>query len=70
MMNKYIKIVMRPTPNGIGGSFNTFASFTLDNISAPKDQINNEYLQELENTFHIVSDIKANSLKVNCQTSV
>ncbi len=30
-----LKIGMQPTPDGLGGSFNTFASFTLDNIKAP-----------------------------------
>ncbi len=34
-MNNYIRIVMQPTPDGLGGSFNAFASFTLDNINAP-----------------------------------
>jgi len=28
-------------------------------LACPKDQINDEYLQELENTFHISSDINA-----------
>lgn len=34
-MSDYVKIMMKPTVNGEGGSFNTFASFTLDNISTP-----------------------------------
>lgn len=32
MTNKYIKIIMTPSRNNIGGSFTTFASFKLDNI--------------------------------------
>lgn len=35
MTNKYIKIEMRPTTCGIGGSFSTEASFCLDNFKAP-----------------------------------
>lgn len=35
MMNKYIEIVMTPTVYGTGGSFNTEASFRLDNFKAP-----------------------------------
>lgn len=34
-MNKYIKLLMQPTVKGDGGSFNTFASFKLDNVSTP-----------------------------------
>ena len=32
MMNKYIELELIPTPNGIGGSFLSVASFKLDNI--------------------------------------
>lgn len=32
-MSKYIRIIMEPTAKGGGGSFNTVASFKLDNIS-------------------------------------
>lgn len=34
-MSKYIKIVMKPTVNNVGGSFTTLASFRLDNIGIP-----------------------------------
>lgn len=33
MMNKYIKIVMKSTKNGIGGALNAKATFKLNNIN-------------------------------------
>ncbi len=35
MMNSYIRIIMKPVPKAGGGSFSTFASFKLGNISTP-----------------------------------
>lgn len=35
MMNEFIEIEMVPTAFGIGGSFQTQASFTLDNLQSP-----------------------------------
>ena len=32
-------------------------------LACPKDQINDEYLQELEDTFHIASDISASIIR-------
>lgn len=34
-MSNYIKIVMQPTVNHVGGSFTALASFKLDNINIP-----------------------------------
>ena len=34
-MSKFIKAVMKPSKNGIGGSFTVIASFKLDNINTP-----------------------------------